>query len=141
MCTFTGKWSSFLRTQHFQNLAKSQEKMTPELKELMKQSTTLVLANFQKEEVFLDVPFSLEEVEHAVNKKKSAGPDDLMAEHLKYGGQSIIMWLTGILNSIIDVEQVPACFKPGVSIPIYKGGGKDPLNVNSYRGTTLNSFL
>ena len=43
--------------------------------------------------------------------KKSAGPDDLMAEHLKYGKQSIIMWLTGILNTIVDVEQVLACFK------------------------------
>ena len=41
--------------------------------------------------------------------KKSAGPDGLTAKHLKYGGQSIINWLTGILNSVNDVEQVPRC--------------------------------
>ena len=73
--------------------------------------------------------------------KKSAGPDDLTAEHLKYGGHSIIKWLTGILNSVIDVEQVPMCLKQGITIPIYKGGDKDPLDVNSYWGITLNSVI
>ena len=73
--------------------------------------------------------------------KKSAGPDDPMAEHLKYGGRSIITWLTGVLNSIIDVEQIPPCLKRGITIPIYKGGGKDPLDVNSYRGISLNSVV
>ena len=95
-------------------------------------------------EVFLDVPFSTEEVEHTVNKmklKKSAGPDNITAEHLKFGGQAIITWLTEILKSIVDVEQIPSCLKLGITIPVYKGGGKDPLNTNSYRGITLNSVI
>ena len=131
-------------TQHFQSLAKSQGDTEPEIKELLKQLTTLLSETFQKEEVFIDVPFTIEEVGKAVNRMKlmkSAGPDDLMAEHLKYGGRSIVMWLTGILNSIVEVEQVPTCLKLGITIPIYKGGGKDPLDVNSYRGITLNSVL
>ena len=131
-------------TQHFQSLAKSQGDTEPEIKELLKQLTTLLSETFQKEKVFLDVPFTIEEVGKAVNRMKlmkSAGPDDLMAEHLKYGGRSIVMWLTGILNSIVEVEQVPTCLKLGITIPIYKGGGKDPLDVNSYRGITLNSVL
>ena len=72
-----------------------------------------------KEEVFLDVPFSIEEVEHTVYKmklKKSAGPDNLTAEHLKFGGQSIIIWLTEIFNSVVDVEQIPTCLKLGITI-------------------------
>ena len=66
--------------------------------------------------------------------KKSAGPDNLTAEHLKFGGQAIITWLTEILNSIVDVEQIPSCLKtiPGLQ------GGKDPLN---YSGITLNSVI
>ena len=40
---------------------------------------------------------------------------------------------------MIEAEQVPAYLKLGITIPIYKGGGKDPLDVNSYRGITLNS--
>ena len=73
--------------------------------------------------------------------KKSAGPDDITAEHLKYGGETVIVWLTGVLNTVVDAEQVPACLKQGITIPIYKGGGKDPLDVNSYRGITLNSVI
>ena len=73
--------------------------------------------------------------------KKSAGPDNLTAEHLKFGGQSIIIWLTEIFNSVVDVEQIRTCLKLGITIPVYKGGGNDPLNVNSYRGITLNSVI
>ena len=54
---------------------------------------------------------------------RMAGPDNITAEHLKY---------------TIDVEQVLICLKQGITIPIYKGGGKD---VNSYRGITLNSVI
>ena len=63
--------------------------------EVLKQSTSLLSEFFQKEEAFLDVPFTIEEVEHAVNrmKLKSAGLDSLTAEPLMYGGQSIIKWL------------------------------------------------
>ena len=107
-------------------------------------SPTLLSATFQKQEVFLDIPFSTEEVEYTVNKmklKKSAGQDNLTAEHLKFGGQTIITWLTEILNSIVDVERIPSCLKLGITIPVYKGGGKDPLNANNYRGITLNSVI
>ena len=63
-------------TQHFQNLAQSQRESNPALEELFRQSTSLLSSSFQKDEVFLDVPFTSEEVEHAVRKmklKKSAG--------------------------------------------------------------------
>ena len=63
--------------------------------------------------------------------KKSAGLDNLTAEHLRFGGQSIILWLTKILNSVVEAEHVPLSLKLGITIPIYKGGGKDPLDVNS----------
>ena len=77
-------------TQHFQSLAKSQVETIPALKESIEQSKTLLSTTFQKEEVFLDVAFTTEEVEATVNKMKvniSAGPDNLMAEHVKYGGK------------------------------------------------------
>ena len=73
---------------------------------------------------------------------KSAGPDNLTTEHLCYGGNIVVTWLTEILNSIIELEQIPSPLKSGITIiPVYKGGGRDPLDVNSYRGITLNSVL
>ena len=68
-----------------------------------------------------------------IKVNKSAGPDNLMAEHVKYGGKLIITWLTEILNATVGAEQIPSCLKRGITVPVYKGGGKDPLNVNSYR--------
>ena len=51
------------------------------------------------------------------------------------------VWLTGVLNFVVDVEQVPACLKQGITIPIHRGGCKDPFDVNSYTGITLNLVI
>lgn len=131
-------------SNHFRILAESQIDSEPELQELRRQQVSLLSSTFQMEETFLDTSFSEEEVRHAVQNLKlgkSAGPDDLVAEHLRHGGGVVIIWLTGILNSILDVEEIPQSLKTGLTIPIYKGGGKDPLEVNSYRGITLNSVI
>ena len=58
------------------------------------------------------------------------------AEHLKYGGPILRRWIEQICNSIADLESVPDSLKTGIIIPVYKGGGKDPLDTNSYRGIT-----
>ena len=102
-------------------------------------------ASYQRKETFLDVPFSVEEVEHILHNRmklrKASGPDGLTTEHLRYGGPAVVHWLTEISNSIIELEQIPPLLKQGITIPVYKGGGRDPLDVNSYRGITLNSAL
>ena len=79
---------------HFQELSKSQRETNITLKESIEQCTSLLSASYQKEEVFLDIGFSTEEVISAVTKmkiKKSAGEDGLTAKHLKYGGNCIIV--------------------------------------------------
>ena len=43
------------------------------------------------------------------------------------------------MNAMVEMEKIPAVLKCGVVVPIYKGGRKDPLNTNSYRGVTLTS--
>ena len=116
----------------------------PALQNLHDNLASLVSESFQEEQ-FLDIPFSVEEVEHILHHnmklRKAPGPDNLMTEHLRYGGPSIILWLTEILNCIVELEEIPSILKHGTTIPVYKGGGKDPLDVNSYRGITLNSVI
>ena len=54
----------------------------------------LVSSSHKSEEYLLDVPFTVEEVTEAVRKLKSgkaAGPDGLMAEHLKFTEKSAII--------------------------------------------------
>ena len=107
------------------------------MKERVKQ---LMTASFKNDDSLLDVPFCAAEVDAILRKLKpgkSAGHDMLQAEHLKYGGPILHEWIPQISNSIIDLEHVPDSLKMGIVIPVYKGGGMDPLDTNSYRGITL----
>ena len=76
-----------------------------------------------------------------LKKKKSSGPDDLLAEHIMQGGHCVVIYLTRIFNAIIDLEIIPASFKCGLVVPVYKGSVKDPLKTESYRGITLSPVL
>ena len=89
----------------------------------------------EHEEFLLDVPFTAEEVARSIGRlkgRKAPGPDGLMAEHLKACGEAE------------DLEcrcGSRGYTKRGLIVPVYKGGGKDPLRVDSYRGVTLSSMV
>ena len=59
-----------------------------------------------------------------------------MAEHLIYAGPMMIELLCKVYNSIVDSEYIPACFKQGVQVPLYKGKDACFLDPNNYRGIT-----
>ena len=104
----------------------------------------LKVQSCMNEEFLLDVPFTAEEVSKAVNRlkrRKAPGPDGLMAEHLKAGGDVVMTWLMKILNDVVVLEVVPEVLKSDIIVPIYKGSGKDLLKVDSYRGITLTSMV
>ena len=46
-----------------------------------------------------------------------------------------------ILNTVIELEAIPEVLKRVVVVPVYKGGGKDPMRRDSYRGITLTSMV
>lgn len=46
-----------------------------------------------------------------------------------------------MFQAIVHLEQIPASFTSGITIPVYMGKGKDPLSMNSYRGVTLTSVI
>ena len=73
--------------------------------------------------------------------RKAAGPDGVIGEHLKWGGNVVQEWLLRVTNAVVDLEVVPSVLKSGVIVPVYKGGGKDPMDVNSYRGVALTSVV
>ena len=131
-------------SDHFRILAESQIDTEPELKGLKRQQVSLLSSTFQMEETFLDTSFIEDEVRHAAQKKKLGNMlvqmISLQNTYIMWGG-SIITCLTEILNSILDVEEIAMSLKTGLTIPVYKGGGKEPLDVNSYRGITLNAVV
>lgn len=92
--------------------------------------------------MILDVPFTLAEVNEAVKRlklRKASGLDGLQPEHLRFGGQSLLLWVQQICNSIIEFEVIPDCLKLGIVCPIYKGCGRNPLDTNSFSLINLRS--
>ena len=96
------------------------------------------------EDFVLDTPFTPEEIESVLRNLKlgkSAGYDQVQPEHLKYGGPALYVWIKQVANAMIELECVPESLKVGIVTPLYKGGGKDPLDRNSYHGITLSPVL
>ena len=118
--------------QHFKTLAESRREENDGLDELEKRVQKLAEISKGNEEYILDVPFSAEEVENAIarlKRRKAAGPDGLTAEHVQKAGSSVKLWLRNILNAVVEMEEVPESLKLGQIVPVYKGGGRDPMRV------------
>ena len=95
-------------------------------------------------ETILDIPFQQEELENALKKlrlKKSADHSGITAEHLRYGGQNLKLWLLQIMNAIAHLESIPDSLNLAVITPVYKGSGKDPLDRGSYRGISVTPII
>ena len=60
---------------------------------------------------------------------------------MRAGGEAVAIWLMNILNAVVELELVPPVLKRGVVVPVYKGGEKDPMKIDSYRGITLTTMI
>ena len=115
--------------KHFRNLSAKNEELSPAISCMEEQVEQLMIASFRSEDCLLDVPFCAEEIDVVFGKLKSD----------KYAASiALKVWWSctpcvKIGNYIIDSEHVPDPFKFGIIIPVYKRGGKDPLDTNSYR--------
>ena len=130
--------------KYFGNLASSQAASTSELREMNAKIDSLYRHSFIEDDVILDYPVTIEEVEGIVSRlrrNKASGKDEIAHEHLKFGGEALKAWLCQIFNAIISQEIIPSCLKQGIVIPCYKVKGKDPLIPTSYRGITLLSVI
>ncbi len=126
---------------HFQALGQSSN--IDDTNEIL-DSNLLFQSSFSNKDNVLDDDLTLEEIERAVRSLKngkSGGADGLTAEHLKYGGPSILVWLKRVFNAILALEAIPPSLNSGLVTPVFKGKGRDPFNPNSYRGITVTSVI
>ena len=130
--------------EYFKTLGESRLGDAPDSTERESKVVSLEQQSHSNEDFLLDDPFSAEEVAGAVLKlkgRKAPDPDGLMAEHLKVGGEAVVIWLMRIVNATVELEVIPDVLKRGVIVPIYKGGGRDPLKTDNYRGITLTTMI
>ena len=134
------RWGSWVFTTLAQSLCSS----NPSLSDIQSQLHQLEAQTYQENDFVLDSTIVVEEVEAALahlKKNSSGGPDELSPQHLSLCGPLFKNWICKIFNTILTLEAIPASFKAGIIVPIYKGKGKDPLLTGSYRGITLTSVL
>jgi len=87
----------------------------------------MLMTQSYQNEMLLDIPFSAEEVSVVITKlksRKSAGPDGLMAEHLKAGGESVVIWLMNVLNAVVEMKVIPVVLKRELLCQCVRGKGK-----------------
>ena len=89
----------------------------------------------------LDEEITLNEVKESIRKLKNGkapGPDDVVAEVLKHGGDQVELAVWDLCQRTWRDEKPPEAWTKGTIVPIYKDGERnDPMN---YRGITLLSI-
>jgi hypothetical protein len=90
-----------------------------------------------KAEPLLPGPSHLE-VEIAIAKLKKyklTGSDEIPAELIQAGGETLLPVIHKLINSVRNKEELPDQWKESIFVPIYKKG--DKTEGNSYRGISL----
>ena len=98
----------------------------------------------EMKECVLSLPISNVEVENVCKKLKTGKSQDINGvsyEHFKYAGLNVFTVLAMLFNSIIKLEVLPLDFVKSVTIPLFKGGKKDPLEKDNYRGITIQNVI
>ena len=131
--------------EHFQKLATPQSgSADPHDEQVESLIIEMGKATHRNRNMFLDSSIDIDEVklaQRSIKLGKACGWDSISPEHIKYGGLSLVNMLVIIFNSIVIHEHVPANFKYGIVVPLFKGGNKDPSIRDNYRGITLKTSL
>ena len=109
--------------EHFEGLGQSRKDDDCVVSAADQRTNALLSQSYNNDEHILDIPFQSEEIEHALNKlklKKSPDHGGITAEHLKYGGHHLKLWLLQILNAMIDLESIPDVLNLAILTPVYK---------------------
>jgi hypothetical protein len=81
---------------------------------------------------------SIVDVEIAIGKMKSyksQGTDNIPAELIKAGGETLYSEIQRLICFIWNKEELPQQWKESIIVPIYKKG--DKTDFNNYRGISL----
>jgi hypothetical protein len=70
-------------------------------------------------------------------KYKSAGNDQIPAELIQRGGETLVSVIHKLINFIWNKEELPDQWKESITVPLHKKG--DKTDCNNYHGTSLPS--
>ena len=103
-------------------------------------SKTSGKTNYQETDPVL--PVTLDELQHAIKllkPNKAPGPDSIVAEMFKHGGNSLHKYLLELINTMLSTRATPTQMQLTEIITLFKKG--DRLSCNNYRPISLLSHL
>ena len=65
-----------------------------------------------KGRLWFNCEVTVEEIKQALKRlklRKASGQDGIVSEHLKFGGQMLVIWLKQVLNAIVEMEKDNYC--------------------------------
>jgi hypothetical protein len=98
--------------------------------------------NLLTENSITDKPFTISEIKQCINilkTKKSAGPDLITNEIIKYSSVATCKSIVKLYNLILDSGKYPSAWRKSFIILIHKSGDKSDLN--NYRGISLQNCI
>ena len=127
---------------YYENLYKPQS--SPEFDTshtaMIENNINTLTADTHFEHLPLNQPISQTEVQEAIKSlpsNKAAGPNRLIYEFIKNGGQPIAQSLHSLFNRIFTSESPPMSWQDSTMVMLPKSGKKDPEKLENKRGLTL----
>jgi hypothetical protein len=104
---------------------------------------TVPLSEIRPEYCETDITYDevLASVTKLENNKAAPGLDGIFNEALKRGRDPMISALASLFNLIPRLGISPSIWQQAMILPIFKDGGLDPLEANSYRPISLTSCV
>jgi len=131
-------------TEHFSKLAtpKTLEHYDHHFKELVDLETLCIQEVLNSSDITINTvkPHRVASIIKGLSNNKAADVHGITAEHLKYGGNHMITYITNLINKILKTRHLPPTFKEGILTPVPKKG-KDLKDPNNYRGITVTPVL
>ena len=75
------------------------------------------------------------------HNNKAGGDDEIVYEHIKYGGTILLEILSKFYTAILRLAYAPKDMKKGVIVTHFKGGGRRKDNPDNCRAITLSSVV
>ena len=133
-----------LKREYYKNLYKKAEMNNEEIIEEQKMKEEIMEQMENRKDDNMNKDFTEEEIQDAMKelkKNKAPGPDGITNEMIQEGGEVITKLMTTFFNKLLeDEEKLPASWKTGDIVSIYKGKG-NKADLTNQRGLSLTSCV
>ena len=117
--------------RHFQDVLNMENAMVAEVLAEVENNGDTDTPNVTREEVVKAV--------RRFQNGKAAGGDRIVAELLKIGGETVIDWLTELIQEVWRTRKVPKYWRNATMIPLFKK--KERAQCNNYKGFPYSANL